>query len=311
MGDGSIKPIEEVEAGRRGAVAATAAATSGLRGVTRTLPRSKRRRGSRITTARRPGASSRTPEHTHFAGFRRRPHAADAHDLPDVAPRQGLPRSEPRRARTDDRRRARPACALGPGRSEPMPRGSYRCTTTRAEARAAEAQLALQLRDPDAAVRRAASGTAANARGRPGPLIDRGLRERRHRAGRPSAPARCGSQLDHAAPRAAHGFEGRAGTRHDHAVRRSARRARPMPHASRSAGATREARARARGRWTAPSSPAQGPDRRAGATSRCFSDYGGRADDRRARSGAALPCPVRRMARLGSPASGRGTRCRS
>ena len=92
MGDGSIKPIEEVRGRRRGAVV--------LR--QRRLPAGAGDAdASRLSAA---GASrSRTRggrahrQHARARALRRLParrHAADAHDVPDVAPRQGLPRRD-------------------------------------------------------------------------------------------------------------------------------------------------------------------------------------------------------------------------
>ena len=71
MGDGSIKPIEDVRAGRRGPVVATAAATSGPRGSPRRSSRSAPM-GIEITTRRRPASR----QHARAHALRRLPRRA-------------------------------------------------------------------------------------------------------------------------------------------------------------------------------------------------------------------------------------------
>ena len=91
MADGSLRPIEEVAAGRPRHVLVTAAATSALL-ASPARTRLGRRTGSRSRP--RPGARSSARRSTRISPGSislRRPRAPD---LPDVAQRQGLPRRD-------------------------------------------------------------------------------------------------------------------------------------------------------------------------------------------------------------------------
>ena len=89
MGDGSVKPIEEVQPGDE-VLSSYGSGDFRPARVTDTSV-SERRWGTEITTARAAAASSRTPRARALRRLQARPHAADAADLPHVAPGQGLP----------------------------------------------------------------------------------------------------------------------------------------------------------------------------------------------------------------------------
>ena len=291
MGDGSIKPIEAVAGGRRGAVV--------LR--QRRFPARARHRDVRVAApdgcrdrhARRSADRQHAGAHA-LRGLPRRLHAAAAPDVPDVAARQGLPR------RHDADAPVRPAPA-GPRAADPLhrrstrtPRGCSRSHDTEPEARAAEQLYALKYGIPTLpfVARRA---RALNGLVHDQALIDRVFDEHRLLRARHAAAARLAPRLQVPAPRSAV-VRGAPAQRDADALRRPAR-----PHgrctSSRSAGATRR---RASGSIAAGLSVR--PAKRGSQSWRyesCFSDFG-RAVATVDRIRSAIPATVRPVARLGS-----------
>ena len=132
---------------------ATAAATSVPRRVTETFA-SQASMGVAITTRSGRRIVS-TPEHTHFAGFK--PGLTPQHHLTYVMRRRGVGfRVGTTRAYTDGRNAGVLGVQCDAARSMRTPRGSWRRTRRRPQARVAEIRLSLQYRHPDAPVRRAA-----------------------------------------------------------------------------------------------------------------------------------------------------------
>ena len=154
MGDGSTKPIEEVAAGRRGALVLRQRRLPAGAGDA-THSRSARTTGIEITHARRPRASSARPSTPTSPASARGITPPAAHDLPDVAPRQGLPGRDDAHVRRTARAGRSAASQSARCRSAPTRRGCSRRTTTEARGARCRRRAVALATASDAAVRRA------------------------------------------------------------------------------------------------------------------------------------------------------------
>ena len=204
MGDGSTKPIEEIELGDE-VLSCYGSGDFRPARVTGTH-RAEARLGIRIRTAGGRELVS-TPEHTHFAGYRTGHTPADAHDVPDVAGRQGIPRRRhPRRIWAADKARHR-VSPRGRCRSTLMLAGSSASTTP--TPRLGRARRSCRC---DTASRRCRSSRAPSVRRTGSSAIRRSSTASSnastvHRAGSPCWSRKaCRSTIPHHVPRS---FEGR------------------------------------------------------------------------------------------------------